>query len=575
MIRRRAAADWPTSGLELIVDFTGGQVEVLRVSHIRHAPQMHLYAPLVSEEHGAELTSGQMEIVLSLLDYEGKEVEALGFSFPDRRYWDAGEPEAGVMRNGPRNVRQGEPDIRSLRIPWSDRVGFMFFYRSVAIISKAEPEIHRRPLLIVRARPGDEPVPPVLPHELKPPRVVLPPFPPQWARKPRPLPLPIPTPIPGQGKVIDVSTPVWTGDPGERFDIVITGDGFTEAEMGTFDNLAQRLMSGLQAMAPFASLAPLINWHIVRVASTDSGIDHCPRPDSPAKRTFYGVEGCWSNTDCPGYVGTTRAGLIEWAVENVVPWEDCDLVIIIANCAVYGGHAWPSFKTAIVTTDAFSFVNLAAHESAHVISRLAEEYIACTKDDPKWPDPNKARVTEVAKSVARHVRESEGRPLPDPAEEALEDTIWWKGLTADQERNADGTFRAVHVLGDPLDPADLGQICPLVPAGQEDFIGAYWGCQDVADRTSVLKLIRRMFKVPGPTAEAIIDTLPAMTSFKAPKDADPCNPWWDPRGAYYFRAQATCRMRNVHFEFCHVCQHLLTNSVREVAGLAPILPIPD
>jgi len=574
MIPDRPAVGWPTSGLELIVDFTGGQVEILRASHVRHQPQMDLRAPLVDEAHLPELANGQIEIVLSLLDYDGHEIEPLGFPFPDRRYWDAIESAEGAMRGGPRRARQGESDIRSLRIPWSDRIGFLFFYRSVAVVSDAGPEIHRRPLLLARARPGDEPVPAVLPFELKPPKVVLPPFPPAWARKPRPLPLPFPLPTPEDGKVIDVSTPVWTGDPAERFDIVITGDGFVEAEMAAFDSLAQRLMSEFQSMPPFDNLSGMINWHIVRVASTSSGINHCPSPDEPARRTFYGVEGCWNNTDCPGFVGTTRAGRIEWAVENVVPWEDCDLVIIIANCAVYGGHAWPSFKTAIVTTHDFFFVKLAAHEAAHVISRLAEEYITCTQDDPHWPDPNKARVTDVARSVVRHVRESAQLPDPDPNGSVPGDIIWWRGLATAQERNADGTFKAVHVLGDDIDPADPEQICPLVPAGQAGFIGAYWGCQDVASRQSILTLISRMSKISKPRAEALIDTLQALTSFKPPKDTDECDPYWDPRSAYYFRAQATCRMRHVYFDFCRVCQHLLTNSIREKAGLPPILPVP-
>ena len=536
---------------------------------------MNLHAPHVDENRLAELAGGQMEIVLSLIDYDGREIESLGFPFPDRRYWDAGDPGEPELRGGPRRIRQDQPDIRSLRIPWSDRVGCMFFYRSTVLVSKDRQEINRRPLLIVRARPGDEPVPPILPFELKPPKVVPPPFPPAWAKKPRPLPLPFPLPSPEDGKLIDVSTPVWTGDPADRFDIVITGDGFTDTEIGAFDDLAQRLMAGLQAMAPFDSLAGLINWHIVRVASTDSGIDHCPTPDVPAKRTFYQVEGCWNNTNCSGFVGTNEAWRIEWAVENVVPWEDCDLVIIIANCAVYGGHAWPAFKTAIVTTENARFVTLASHESAHVISLLAEEYLACTKDDPHWPDPNKARVTDVARSVVRHVRESAGLPDPDPGGALLEDAIWWKGLPTAQERNPDGTFMAVHVLGDPIDPNDPGRICPLVPAEQVGFIGAYWGCQDVASRQLINALVSRMSRTSDLQAEVIIDMLQALTSFIPPRDEDECNPWWDPRGAYYFRAQATCRMRHVHFDFCRVCQHLLTNSIREVSGLAPILPIPD
>jgi hypothetical protein len=373
------------------------------------------------------------------------------------------------------------------------------------------------------------------------------------------------------GQIVSATTPVDNGDPSARFDIVITGDGFSAQELPVFDALADQLMNGMAGMEPFLTMSALINWHIVRVASTDSGINCCPNPvpSVPPKRTFFGVEGCWDNTGVPGFLGTRHPERIQWAAEQVAPWEDIELVIVIANCGVWGGHAWPGWKTAIVTTSSYLYFELASHECGHVISELAEEYIVCVKDNLAWPDPNKARLPQVARSVLRHVGgPGKGGPW-------AHDTIWWRDLATWPGERTAGAFNAVLTVVDPIVSTD--GISPDPKPGQQGFIGAFWGCQDAI----ALAQLQHFIKVAPQTGQIDVEPLKALLESvlgvgSSPADGDPgfCDPFWDPRSAFYFRPSASCRMRHPRYPFCRVCRHLIGNSILEAAGSPPIPPLP-
>ena len=571
-------SEWSTSGVELLVGFDRGRVDLRRAAHLKHVPQMHLRPPALTEDHLEDLQRGQTEVVLSILDSDGATLESIGMAWQGRRYVDAGDPRLGTIRGGPRPVGTDELDIRALRVPWSDQVSTLFFHRSEVVETPQGLEVRHESLIAYHS--GSVPGRPIerLPHDLLMPRVDPMPWAPPWEKKPRPLPWPGPDVLPADGQFVDATTPVQTGDPASRFDIVITGDGFQAGELPQFDQLASRLMSGLQSMAPFNAMASLINWHIVRVTSIDSGIDRCPDPQAyePPKRTFYQVEGCWDGTDCPGFLGTNEPSRIEWAAEHVAPWEDIDLVIVIANCRVWGGHAWPDWKTAIVSIHSGLFVELAAHECGHVISRLAEEYIACVEEKPCWPDPNLTRMPAVGKSIVSHLQ-AEGVSFgPVPGTWIVQDTVWWKKLAHPEELYPNGSFVAMHLYGDPVDPNDHKR--PAVSPGQEYFVGAFWGCQNVRSPAELMRLISRLSSMPVKGVQSIITVLRALLGLTAPglssTNPNSCNFYWDPRGASYFRSSAVCRMRYPSYGFCRVCQHLISNSIREASGVALVGPMP-
>ncbi len=578
MIQPPAEAAWRKAGVEILVEVKRDSVSVLRAARLDHIPRMHLHAPSVTKENLSDLEGGQTEIVLSILDSAGKELESFGMAATGRYYVDSGNPKTGTIVGGPRPIGPGEPDLRALRLPWSDEVSGLFVYRSEVVATPRGLDVQHIPIVLLHPRTGGPALSvEAMPHGLHPPEPMALPWATRWEKKPRPLPWAGAEPDPDDGTFVNATTPVQTGDPAIRFDIVITGDGFKKEELPQFDTWADTLMSGLQSMKPFSTMASLINWHRVRVASAESGIDHCPEPQYPPKRTFYQVEGCWDGKQVPGFLGTHEPGRIQWAAEQVAPWEHIDLVIIIANCNTWGGHAWPDWKTAIVPLHDHDFVNLAAHECGHVISRLAEEYISCVQEDKSWPDPNLTRFPAVSDSVLRHVG-SEDQPAGGPGGRLIvRDTVWWKDLAQKvPELNRDGTFKAVHVFGDPIDPNDHKR--PAVPAGQEGFVGAFWGCQNTKDLAALQRAISFMSSASEERVKPLLAVLRALLAVSAPErgglGSDECNSYWDPRGAYYFRSSATCKMRYVTYQFCHVCQHLLMNSIRDASGVALVPPLP-
>jgi hypothetical protein len=357
---------------------------------------------------------------------------------------------------------------------------------------------------------------------------------------------------------------------------MITGDGFTDAEMPQFDEWAVKLREGLQKVEPFQSLARYINWHVARVASTDSGIDQCPDPRDPShKRTFFGVEGGWNNSDCPGYMGLHHVPRLMWVAEQGCGWEHLEVALVIANCSTWGGHSWPAAKTAIVPGLPWALVGLAAHEVGHTISRLAEEYISCVEDEPRHGEHNLARLPEVSASVKRRLEIVSGRLL----RWAPADTVWWKLLaTRPGEVRSDDTFKWVHVLGDPVQPGK--SVKPSMPAAcPDDAIGAFWGCQNGVDRNELVNLVAAMCTLSATDVEAVIATMQATTGFQPNRPsiepADSCDQSWDPRGAFFFRPSPTCCMRSpLPPRFCRVCEHLTRNAILERCGLAPCEPLP-
>jgi hypothetical protein len=202
-------------------------------------------------------------------------------------------------------------------------------------------------------------------------------------------------------------------------------------------------------------------------------------------------------------VGTRTPDLIYQAGDLIAPREQLELFLVIANCPINGGSAFPDQDIAFVTmwSDLVKFGNIAAHEVAHVIAKVGEEYIGCEAPDPAKSYPN--QITEAQKQA---------------------DDVWWKSLAFTQELQSNA-FRAVHSFGDPFDANNE----PIVPTGLAGMLGLYWGCQDID---------------------------PAILN---PGNA--CDPYQDPRGAPFHRAMARCRMRKSFFHFCRVCSLLMEDAV--------------
>ncbi|MGH7725776.1 MAG: hypothetical protein ACREOU_10170 [Candidatus Eiseniibacteriota bacterium] len=327
-----------------------------------------------------------------------------------------------------------------------------------------------------------------------------------------------------------------SGPPGRRFNIVILGEGFQQAELPRFDARATTLASGLLRMEPFASHTSKLNIYIGRAFSTDSGTTNwdpndrqCQTP-GPSRCTFFEIQSCWvSGVPCIpsniGYMGSPRPEWLYAAADEIVAMEWVDLIIVIANIDTRGGSAFRSQRIAFVGnfTPDEEFINLAAHEAAHVIAALGEEYISIIP----WSGTRNLRNV-----VDRDAREN----------------AWWKPLARVGEVDPSGRFR--HVYDCPADPQNAP--CTVwvnepstIDNNDPMHLGLYWGAS---------------FIDPG---------------------EDPCVAFqgWNSRFPYvsqlgrnFFRGRARCRMRLLRWEFCRVCSAAMVEQLW-LRTIRPLLPL--
>jgi hypothetical protein len=293
-----------------------------------------------------------------------------------------------------------------------------------------------------------------------------------------------------------------SGSPSECFNIVILGDGFQTSERSMFKERALVLTKALLKTRPFEHFKDKINVYAIVTDSNDSGVDDCPYR-GVKKDTYYNVVGHFDEADYAGFFGSETPAKIHDAVRLVVPRHRVGVTVVLVNSAMYGGRSEFGSRTSFVpiVTDDKDFTDLAAHEMAHAIGTLADEYIGGGGPVKELTFPNVATEEQrLAHSVP-----------------------WWR-LASDIERSG-GDFRIVHRLGDPTD-----EMVPVVAAGLEGMLGLYWGC-------------------------AFVDP-------KAPSGlAKKGDPYLDARGAHFYRGMARCKMRAQADVFCRVCADALTRSI--------------
>ena len=177
------------------------------------------------------------------------------------------------------------------------------------------------------------------------------------------------------------------GDPNERVDIVILGDGFTAGEQAAFRSHAATLHDRLFADAPFREYAAFFNVHTVEVVSEESGADHPER-------------GTWRNTALGAYYGCVPGQaysicLDELAVERLlvrsVDAAARDIVLVLVNDTAYGGSA----SLYAVSSIARDFADVMLHEMGHSFALLADEY--AIPGHQRWCDiePHDPNITKV------------------------------------------------------------------------------------------------------------------------------------------------------------------------------------
>ena len=200
------------------------------------------------------------------------------------------------------------------------------------------------------------------------------------------------------------------GDPAEKLDLLILGDGYTARERGKFERDARRLTRALFETSPFKERQRDINVWGLSPAAARPGIS---RPSqgihhrSPIGTTYDAF-------DSERYILTFD----NKAFRDIAANAPYDVVEILTNSATYGGGGIYGLYSTVAADSAWApYVFI--HEFGHHIAGLADEYY--TSDVAYLPavdrtEPWEPNVTALLDPAALKWKDlvTPGTPLPTP-----------------------------------------------------------------------------------------------------------------------------------------------------------------
>ncbi|MDX1503968.1 MAG: M64 family metallopeptidase [Thermoanaerobaculia bacterium] len=207
-----------------------------------------------------------------------------------------------------------------------------------------------------------------------------------------------------------VRTLLENGDPAGKVDLLILGDGYTEAELARFHTHADELLEALFRWPPFSERKSDFN---VRAIDTPAALSGISRPrsglyrDSPLGATY-------NIFDSERYVLT----LDDRAWRDVAAAAPYDFVVILVNSEKYGGGGiYQLYATAAAGSGFADY--LAVHEFGHSFAALADEYYTSSvayEAPEKIVEPWEPNVTALHDPERLKWRDlaTEGTPIPTP-----------------------------------------------------------------------------------------------------------------------------------------------------------------
>ena len=156
-----------------------------------------------------------------------------------------------------------------------------------------------------------------------------------------------------------------SGDPNEKLDLVLLGDGYTAEEMDKFVSDAKRVTGYLLSVEPYKSRKDDINVWAVKTPSQESGISR-PHPEIH-KRTALSAH--YSSFDSERYV----LSYDNKTIRNVASAAPYEFTSILINEQTYGGGGIYKLYTTNAVDNKFAKY-LMIHEMGHHLADLADEY---------------------------------------------------------------------------------------------------------------------------------------------------------------------------------------------------------
>ena len=210
---------------------------------------------------------------------------------------------------------------------------------------------------------------------------------------------------PKPGRLIEIQK---SGEPADKVDFLILGDGYTEKELPKFERDARRLAELLFQQSPFKEHRSDFNVWALCPAAEASGIS---RPSTGLQRRS--PLGCsYDAFGSERYVLTFE----NKAWRDVASWAPYEFVEILVNAETYcGGGIFGLYSTVAADNAYSSYVFV--HEFGHHLAGLADEYYTSDvayetgKDRVEPWEPNATADPKRPKWAAML---SPGVPLPTP-----------------------------------------------------------------------------------------------------------------------------------------------------------------
>lgn len=200
------------------------------------------------------------------------------------------------------------------------------------------------------------------------------------------------------------------GDPQEKVDLLLLGDGYTALERDTFIARARELTEVLFSTPPFSDRRDDFNVWALAPAAQQSGVS---RPSTGVYRDSP-VGASYDAFRSERYVLTYENA----AMRRIASSAPYDAIEILTNSATYGGGGiYGLYSTAAANSEWAGY--LFVHEFAHHFAGLADEYYTSSvayEDPEEIREPYEANVTALldpANLKWRHLV-SPGTPLPTP-----------------------------------------------------------------------------------------------------------------------------------------------------------------
>jgi hypothetical protein len=209
----------------------------------------------------------------------------------------------------------------------------------------------------------------------------------------------------------DVLSVLRNGEPAEKVDLLLLGDGYSATEMEKFQADTQRSVEALFALEPFASRKGDFNVWAIAPPAAESGIS---RPRSGLFRNSP-LGTSYNTLDSERYVLTLR----DRAWRDVAAAAPYDFVMILVNSEKYGGGGiFNLYSTAAAGSDFFPY--LLVHEFGHHFAGLGDEYytsdVAYEDFQGQMTEPWEPNITALLDPEGFKWADlvTSGAPLPTP-----------------------------------------------------------------------------------------------------------------------------------------------------------------